>query len=75
MTISAVCKLETESSLAEARYAIVIQGAIKEAFVLFDDAQWAYGRWLEQFQPEARDNVLLVRISPMLPAGAEPDFW
>jgi hypothetical protein len=71
---SAVCTIDT-TPLAEARYAILIGGTVKESFLLFDDAQYAYGRWLAEFQPEARTNVLLVRVEPVLPAGDDVDFY
>lgn len=72
--ISAVTNITTVP-LAEARYAVLIHGAVKECFASFEEAAYAYGRWLEQFQPHARTEVTLIRLEQVVAAGEEVGYY
>lgn len=71
---SAVAKVTTVP-ITEARYVIAINGEAKECFGSFEEAAFAYGCWLDQFQPHARTNVVLLRVEVAHPAGTEIGFY
>lgn len=71
---SAVANIPTVT-LTDARYAVVIDGAIKECFGSFEEASYAYGRWLAQFQPHARTQVTLLRLEQVVEPGEEVGFY
>lgn len=71
---SAVANIPTVT-LTDARYAVLLHGAIKECFASFEEASYAYGRWLAQFQPHARTAVTLIRVEQVVAPGDEVGFY
>jgi hypothetical protein len=71
---SAVANITTVP-LTEARYAILLWGEIKECFGSFEEAAYAYNRWLDQFQPHAQNSVTLIKVERVVEPGEEIGFY
>jgi hypothetical protein len=71
---SALANIPTVN-ITQARYAIIVHGEIKECFESFEHAAYVYGRFVDQFQPHARHNVLLLKVEPVIEAGEDIGFY
>lgn len=71
---SAMCNIPTVP-LVDALYVVVINDTTTEGFDSFEEAAYAYGRWLEALHPHASHRVALLKVQKMLAPGEEIGFY